>query len=136
MKSLLNKTMVLGLLTGSLLIVSQAHAQQSTSPTQTVTQKRDQVIDSREQEQQKRIQEGVASGELKGKEAQHLEKEQTKIKGMEDKAEANGKISKREKRRIERAQNRASNDIYKKKHNKRKKNKDGSPVSEEPTATK
>ncbi|MGZ3726767.1 MAG: hypothetical protein ACXWQQ_13250 [Pseudobdellovibrio sp.] len=134
MKSLLNKTIALGLLTGSLVISTQAHAQQnpSTSQTPTVTQKRDQVIEKREQEQQNRIQQGVKSGELKGKEAQRLENEQTKIKGMEDKAEADGKIAKKEMRRIEKAQDRASKDIYKKKHNKRKR-KDGTVVNEEPS---
>lgn len=77
-------------------------------------------IQKREQRQEKRIDQGVKSGELTPKEAGKLEAEQAKIKQDEAKMKADGKLSKEERKQLHREQNRASRDIYKKKHNKRK----------------
>ncbi len=84
----------------------------------TASEKRDAVVDERQQNQEQRIEQGVKSGELNAKEAQRLEKQQDHIDKMEDKAMKDGKMNRKEFHRIERAQHRASNNIYRKKHNK------------------
>jgi hypothetical protein len=75
-------------------------------------------IDQRQAEQQKRIEEGVKSGQLTAKEAKRLEKGQKRIQKMEDKAVADGKVTFEERDRIERAQNRESKKIHRERHDK------------------
>jgi len=77
-------------------------------------------IQKREQNQEKRIDQGVKSGELTPREAGKLEREQAKIKQDEARMKSDGKLTPKERRKLEREQNQASKDIYKKKHNKRK----------------
>ena len=77
-------------------------------------------IKNREANQQKRIQQGVNSGELTGKETTRLEKEQGKIEADRQKALADGTMTKKEKAKLTREQDRASRDIYRLKHNARK----------------
>lgn len=74
-------------------------------------------VDRRERRQQARIQEGVKSGELTGKEAAKLEAQQQKIMKDEMKAKADGTLSPAERMKLKREQNRASKRIYKKKRN-------------------
>jgi hypothetical protein len=73
-------------------------------------------VDKREANQDTRIQNGVASGQLNAKETFRLEKEQANINRAETKAEADGKVTRAERHRLHRMQNRASRDIYKQKH--------------------
>jgi uncharacterized membrane protein YebE (DUF533 family) len=73
-------------------------------------------IDQRQANQQQRIDQGVKSGELTGKEAARLEKGQAHVQTMKDKAEADGKVTPRERKRIQRAQNKQSKKIYHEKH--------------------
>lgn len=68
-------------------------------------------IDQRQQNQQKRIDQGVKSGELTKKEAERLQQGQQRVQQMEDKARADGKITKEERRRIEQAQDRERDNI-------------------------
>jgi CRISPR/Cas system-associated endoribonuclease Cas2 len=75
-------------------------------------------IDQRQAEQEKRIQQGVKSGQLTDKEAKRLEKDQARIQKMENKAMADGKMTKKEARRIEKAQDRESKKIYREAHDK------------------
>ena len=77
------------------------------------------VMDKREQRQEKRIKQGVASGEINKKEERRLKMEQARIKRMEERAKKDGVVSKREKKHINHAQNHASKRIIKKKHNKK-----------------
>lgn len=74
-------------------------------------------IQKREQNQEKRIQQGVQSGQLTPKEAGRLEAQQTKIKQDEERMKADGKLTKAERKKLKREQNRASDNIYRKKHN-------------------
>jgi hypothetical protein len=67
--------------------------------------------------QQERIEQGLQSGQLTTKEAAKLEKGEAHIEKMEQRAEANGKLSDAEKQRIEQAQNKESQEIYRDKHN-------------------
>jgi uncharacterized protein HemX len=74
-------------------------------------------VDKREAHQQARINHGVKSGQLTPKEANRLEKQQSKIKSDEAKAKADGKVTPKERAKLTREQNRASRNIYRKKHN-------------------
>ena len=76
-------------------------------------------IDQRQVNQEKRIQQGVASGAVTPKEASMLEKEQNKIQSAKVAAKADGKVTKAERRKLHRAQNRASAHIKRHKHNRR-----------------
>jgi hypothetical protein len=67
--------------------------------------------------QQQRIENGLQSGQLSTKEAAQLEKGEANIEKMESKAEANGNLSNAERQRIQRAQNKESQEIYRDTHN-------------------
>jgi uncharacterized membrane protein YebE (DUF533 family) len=73
-------------------------------------------IDKREAHQEARIQQGVASGQLTPKETYRLEKEQAAINKVEAKAKADGTVTKHERKRLTRMQNKASKDIHNQKH--------------------
>ncbi len=73
-------------------------------------------IDKRQAEQQKRIDQGVQSGQLTPKEAARLEKGQERVQSMEDKAKADGKVTAKERERIQHAQNVQSRHVAKEKH--------------------
>src|SRR5438046_659382 len=75
-------------------------------------------IDQRQQNQERRIEQGEKSGALNQKEAARLEKGQRRIDKMENKAMADGKMTKKERRKIEKAQDRQSRKIYREKHDK------------------
>lgn len=79
-------------------------------------------VNAREQNQQNRIANGVKSGELTPKETQKLEKQQQHIDNQEkrDMAKNNGHLTKGEQAKLNREQNRASKNIYNKKHNAKK----------------
>jgi hypothetical protein len=70
----------------------------------------------RDVNQQQRIEQGLKSGELSTKEAGHLEREQQHIDRMEAHDMKDGHISAGEQLRLDKAQNAASADIYKQKH--------------------
>lgn len=76
----------------------------------------DPVAQRREQRQEKRIDQGVKSGELNPREAGRLEREQARIKQDEERMKADGKLTPQERRKLNREQNRASRHIYKEKH--------------------
>ena len=73
-------------------------------------------IDQRQVNQQKRIDQGVASGQLTAKETNQLDKREAKIAADEAKAKSDGKVTKAERRHLRREENRASKAIYKQKH--------------------
>jgi hypothetical protein len=77
-------------------------------------------IQKREQNQEKRIEQGEKSGQLTPGEAGRLEKQQTKIKQDEARMKSDGKLTKKERRKLTREQNRASKNIARKKHNDRR----------------
>lgn len=72
--------------------------------------------DNRQHRQKARIAQGVASGEMTKHEAKRAARQQHKINRMEKRAEADGHVSAREKRKLEKAQDAASKSIYKMKH--------------------
>jgi hypothetical protein len=77
-------------------------------------------IDQRQANQQQRIDQGVKSGQLTGKEAARLEKGQEHVQKVEDKAKADGKVTKNERARIQHAENVQSRHIAKQKHDRQR----------------
>jgi hypothetical protein len=76
-------------------------------------------IQKREANQEKRIEQGVQSGQLTPHEAGKLEAQQAKIKSDEANLKADGKLTPRERAKLTREQNQASRNIHRKKHNHR-----------------
>lgn len=72
--------------------------------------------------QQKRIHQGVKSGELTKKEVVSLQKQQQRINQTKKRAKADGKVTKKEKTAIRAKQTKASARIAKKKNNMRVRN--------------
>ena len=77
------------------------------------------LIDKRENVQKDRIKEGVRSGELTRGETRRLVRGQRRVHRMERRANSDGNVTLNERRHINRAQNRQSRRIYRKKHNRR-----------------
>lgn len=77
-------------------------------------------IDQRQANQQQRIDQGVASGQLTSKEAARLEKGQERVQAMEDKAKADGKVTPKERARLQQAENVQSRHIAKQKHDRQR----------------
>jgi len=73
-------------------------------------------IDHRQQNQQQRIDQGIQSGALTNREANHLEQAQERIQGMEDKAKSDGSVTSQERKRLQQAENVQSRHIYRQKH--------------------
>jgi hypothetical protein len=69
--------------------------------------------------QQNRIEQGVQSGALTNKETANLERGQARIDRKEARVGADGHVTAREQARIQHAEDRQSNKIYREKHNNR-----------------
>lgn len=78
-------------------------------------------IGKRQDRQQKRIHQGVKSGDLTRKETLRLEKEQRRIQKTKHNAIKDGELTPKERLRLEQQQNRANKHIYRLKHNKKTK---------------
>ncbi|CAH1075466.1 hypothetical protein [Candidatus Nitrotoga sp. 1052] len=74
-------------------------------------------IDHREAKQEQRIDQGIRSGALTSKEEAKLDAGQAKIEKMEEKAKADGHVTKHERKRINHEQNVQSKKIHDMKHN-------------------
>ena len=73
-------------------------------------------VDQREANQQARIAQGAASGQLTPKETNRLEKEQAVVNRAEANAKADGTVTRHERKRLHRLQDGASKDIHHQKH--------------------
>jgi uncharacterized membrane protein YebE (DUF533 family) len=73
-------------------------------------------IDRRQSSQERRIQQGVRSGELTRGEYYRLETEQARIRALEARAKADGRVDRYEAAQIRQAQDNASRHIYQEKH--------------------
>jgi uncharacterized membrane protein YebE (DUF533 family) len=73
-------------------------------------------VDRRQTNQQRRIDRGIASGQLTEEEAARMKQQQEDIKNMESAAKADGVVTKEERAKIQAAQNRASKNIFREKH--------------------
>ena len=99
------KKMLLAVSGITLLMTGMSYAQAETP-----------VIDQRQANQEQRIDKGIASGQLNEREATRLNKQQGHIDNMENKAQSNGVMTKKERARIGAAQDRASRHIVREKH--------------------
>jgi len=77
-------------------------------------------IDQRRAEQQRRIDQGVKSGELTPREAASLQKGQAKVQRMEDKAKSDGVVTDKERKKIEHEQDKQSKRIEHEKHDRQR----------------
>jgi hypothetical protein len=77
-------------------------------------------IDKRQANQERRIEQGVKSGELTKKEAARLEKREAKLQADKEKATADGKVTKKERQQLNREADRDSKAIYRQKHDAQK----------------
>ena len=74
-------------------------------------------INHREARQERRIGQGVKSGELTARETYRLEREQVRLRNLESRYRESGdRLSWRERYKLERDLNRTSRDIYRQKH--------------------
>lgn len=73
-------------------------------------------IDQRQMNQEQRIDQGIASGQLTQREANRLERGQQRVDNMENRAKSDGVVTARERARIQHAQNVESKRIYRQKH--------------------
>lgn len=80
------------------------------------------VVDKREANQEKRIEQGVKSGELTNREAARLEHAGDKLEANEAKAKADGVVTKKESARLRAEARRNSKRIAKQKHDAQDKN--------------
>jgi hypothetical protein len=77
-------------------------------------------IDQRQANQERRIDQGVASGELNGRETARLERGQQRVENMETRAKSDGVVTKGERAQLHAAQDRQSARIYRQKHDRQK----------------
>lgn len=78
-------------------------------------------IDQRQTNQEKRIDQGIASGQLTKPEERRLERQQDRIDRAENRAKADGVVTKQERQRLHAAQDAASHRIAKQKHDRQHK---------------
>lgn len=77
-------------------------------------------IDQRQENQERRIEQGVSSGALTNREEHRLEHQQMRIERQEEAAKADGVVTAGERARLTHQQNKASRAIARKKHNLRR----------------
>lgn len=87
---------------------------------QTPTDNRNAQIDARQTRQQARINQGVQSGRLTSNEAARLQQRQSNLDARQARANADGVVTRREQRGLNRAENRSSRAVFAKKHNRRR----------------
>lgn len=73
-------------------------------------------LDKREANQQQRIDQGVASGQLNAKETNRLQQREAKLAADEAAAKADGTVTRAERRKLQREASRDSKAIRKQKH--------------------
>jgi len=77
------------------------------------------AFDQRQENQERRIEQGVESGALNSKEAARLEAQQDSLQRAEERAKADGVVTRKERAVLHHRQDRASATVARKKHNNR-----------------
>src|SRR5258706_15889069 len=77
---------------------------------------RDRGVNARQRNQQERIAEGAKSGQLTGREAVRLQREERAVRTEERAYKADGKLTPAERKDLNQDLNKVSRDIYKQKH--------------------
>jgi hypothetical protein len=103
----------------SLAFTGAAFAQTSTAPAKDPAATPG--IDKRQENQQKRIDAGVKSGQLTEREAARMEKRQDKLQADKQKAQADGVVTKQERRQLHHEADRNSKAIARQKHDRQHK---------------
>lgn len=98
-----------------LALVGNAFAQTSTAAKDPSATPR---IDQREANQEKRIEQGVESGQLTKREARRLHRGDQRIDNAEERAKADGVVSHKERKRLRHMQDAESKAIHHQKHDK------------------
>ncbi len=96
----------------TLLIAAFALPAFAQAPASTATP----ALDKRQANQEKRISEGVKSGQLNQREAARLEKREAKLEADKQAAKADGKVTPAERRKLNREADRDSRAIHRQKH--------------------
>jgi hypothetical protein len=78
--------------------------------------------DKRQKNQKQRIKQGAKSGEITKREAKSIKRSSTQAKRYEKRAKSDGKVTWKERARLENKQDKTSRKIYRTKHNKRDRN--------------
>jgi hypothetical protein len=86
-----------------------AHAEGTNTP----------ALDQRQENQARRIEQGIESGALNANEAARLEGQQNRVQRAEDRAKADGVVTGKEHAALHHRQGHASGNIGRKKHNSR-----------------
>lgn len=73
-------------------------------------------VDQRQANQEARIQQGVNSGALTQREEARLDRGQQHVQNLEDRTKADGVVTRRERARLQQAENVQSRRIYRQKH--------------------
>lgn len=73
-------------------------------------------IDQRQANQEKRIEQGVASGQLTPREANRLERKQDRIAHVEQRAKSDGAVTAQERKHLTKMENHTSRDIRRERH--------------------
>uniref|UniRef100_UPI0035B3344E hypothetical protein n=1 Tax=Hylemonella sp. TaxID=2066020 RepID=UPI0035B3344E len=93
-----------------------------TAQAQTATPK----VDQRQENQERRIEQGEKSGQFTPREAARLENRQDRVERVEERAKSDGKVTAKERAHMDNMQDRASRDIRHEKHDRqRDMNRDG-----------
>lgn len=77
-------------------------------------------IDQRQANQERRIDQGVASGELNARETARLDRGQQRVDNMENRAKSDGVVTRGERAKIHAVQDRQSARIYRQKHDRQR----------------
>jgi hypothetical protein len=109
------------LVLGFYAVAEDAATEAAPPPTTAPTEVRENVVDTRQNRQDARIEQGENSGALTDQESKRLNKQQNRIERAETRAMKDGQMTGKEVRKINRMQNKASRDIYRAKHNKKTK---------------
>jgi hypothetical protein len=78
------------------------------------------VFDQRQENQERRIDQGVQSGQLTEREAARLDRGQDRLQRIEDRAKADGMVTRQERARLQHAENVQSRHIYREKHDRQR----------------
>lgn len=98
------------------VVAASSFAQTPAQAARTAVPKTIAEVDARQANQEKRIEQGVATGALTAKETHRLDRQQTRVVKAETHAKADGTVTAAERAKLHRMQNAASKDIAKQKH--------------------
>ena len=101
-------------------IYREKHDRQTINVGQNTGSVTDPGIQQRMENQQRRIDQGIASGALTPREAGRLEANQAQIKQTEERMKADGNLTPKERQKLNKMQDNASKRIYQQKHDRQK----------------